>query len=264
MSRPARSLHNRRRRVGLVVLAAFGCATAALGQTLLPPDPSTTVGNVVGFDGFIDENGRALSTLLPRDELDRDPRPWIVSPMYTRCPHTCSAITAALRRALDQSGLAPAEYRVLSFSFDPQETDDGLREFRARMQLPPDWLTLRARDPKTLQRTLAALDFHTIAMDGGNFDHPNLVAILAPDMRLAAYLFGINFSAADLARTVRRARDGVSPVDTWRPYLFLFAALGFLASASVFVLLLSRRRARSDRDLHVPMAAGKPSVEERS
>lgn len=221
-------------------MAAFSVGLAVAGASVLPPDVTKTLGNVVRFEGFVDENGQAL----PESDLQRDPRPWVVSPIYTRCAGTCSAITAGLRRALDESGLAPAEYRVLSFSFDPNETADGLRSFRARMQLPPGWLTLRAGDPQALERTLRALDFRTVSVGTADFDHPNLVAVLAPDGRLAGYLFGIKFSPTELARLARRARAGVSAVDAWRPYLLVMAAFGFLASALVFVALLSRRRAR--------------------
>lgn len=268
MSRPARWLRSRRRwlaHAGRALLASLSFATWAAGETLLPPDPARTVGNVVRLDGFVDENGREPAALLPNGELDRNrpARPWIVSPMYTHCPHTCSAVTVGLQRALDQSGMTSSEYRVVSFSFDPQETDDGLRQFRARMQLPADWLTLRARDPQALERTLKALDFRTITMGDGDFDHPNLVAVLAPDMRLAGYLFGINFAPADLARAVRRARDGVSPVDAWRPYLFFFAALGFLASAVAFVVLLSRRQVRTRRKPTVRTMSSGAAAEER-
>ena len=198
----------------------------------------------MSFDGFVDANGRELSEVLPQAERERDARPWIASPMYTRCPGTCSAVTAGLQRALDQSGLSPTEYRVVSFSFDPQETDRGLREFRERMHLPSTWLTLRARTPEALERTLKSLDFRTITRGEGDFEHPNLLVVLAPDQRLAGYLFGITFSPSELARAVRRARHGVSAIDSWRPYLFLFAVLGFLSSAFGFAVLLSRRRPR--------------------
>jgi protein SCO1/2 len=164
--------------------------------------------------------------------------------MYTHCPHTCSAVTAGLRRAIEESGLAPFEYRVVSFSFDPNETADGLRSFRRRMQLPEGWVTLRARNPEALERTLKALDFHTISIGSEDFDHPNLIVVLSPDMRLASYLFGVTFSPSELRRSVRRARDGVSPVDAWRVNLFLFAAIGFFASTAAFAALLSRNRAR--------------------
>ncbi len=247
MSRPAPSPRSGSlvRCLTWTLLASLALSSAAMAGTLLPPDPSRAVGNRVPFDGFADENGRPLASLVTSAELQRDPRPWIVSPVYTRCPHTCSALTAGLRRALDRSGLSPSEYRILSFSFDPKETDERLRQFRARMHLPPSWLTLRARDPLSLQRTLRSLDFRTISTADGDFDHPNLVAVLAPDRRLASYLFGVNFSARSLAGAVRRARKGISPVDSWRPYLFFFAAVGFAGSAAVFGALLLRRTGTS-------------------
>ena len=127
------------------LLASLALSAGAMAGTLLPPDSARAVGNRVPFDGFADQNGRPLASLVTSAELQRDPRPWIVSPMYTRCPHSCSALTAGLRRALDRSGLSPSEYRIVSFSFDPKETDERLRQFRARMQLPSSWLTLRAR-----------------------------------------------------------------------------------------------------------------------
>ena len=242
MSRPVRFPCSGRRWLhrGVLTLSAavLTLATEAGGSTLLPPDPAVTVGQRVPFDGFIDENGRALS-------LDREVRPWIINPMYTRCPSTCSAITANLRRALDQSGLAPSEYRVLSFSFDPNETADGLREFRTRMQLPAEWLVLRAPNRQALERTLKSLDFRTITLGDGNFEHPNLVAVLAPDRRLVGYVFGVNFSAAELAATTRQARAGVSAIQPWRPYLLTVAAFGFVASAGAFTWLLLARRGRT-------------------
>lgn len=213
-----------------------------MAGTLLPPDPSRAVGNRVSFEGFADENGRSLEGLMTTAELQRDRRPWVVSPMYTHCPHTCSALTGGLRRALERSGLSPSEYRIVSFSFDPNETDEALREFRVRMRLPASWMTLRARDPLSLQRTLRSLDFRTISTADGDFDHPNLVAVLAPDRRLASYLFGTNFSPSALAGAVRRARDGISPVDPWRPYVFFFAAVGFVVSSAVFGILVLRRK----------------------
>jgi glutamate 5-kinase len=112
------------------------------------------------------------------------------------------------------------------------------------MQLPADWLVLRAGDAQALERTLKSLDFRTVTMEDGHFEHPNLVAVLAPDRRLVGYVFGVNFTAADLAGTVRHARAGVSAVDAWRPYIFAIAALGFCASGLLFVWLLSGRRAR--------------------
>jgi hypothetical protein len=101
---------------------------------------------------------------------------------------------------------------------------------------------LRAADGAALAATLRGLDFRTITTADGEFDHPNLIAVLTPDRRLASYLFGVGFSPTALARAVRDARTGVPEVARWRAPLFVFAVVGFAASAFVFFTLLGRRR----------------------
>jgi cytochrome oxidase Cu insertion factor (SCO1/SenC/PrrC family) len=220
------------------LLPALLWSSAARANTLLPPDPDVAIGQEISFAGFVDQNGDPLPT------PSADARPWIVSPMYARCPTTCSVITAALKAALARSGLQPSEYRVLSFSFDPRETDASLAEFRARMQLPPEWVTLRASDPAALERTLRRLDFRTLELYGGRFEHPNLVAVLDPSRRVVDFVYGVNPSPSALARAAARARNGASVLDRWRPYSFFFAAVGLLASSAVFHSLLRHRRRR--------------------
>ena len=218
-------------------------ASNARAQRLLPPDPSKTIGGVVSFAGFVDAEGRDGESLMRPDASGRA-LPWIVSPIYTRCPHTCSPLTTGLRTALEKSDLQGTEYRVVSFSFDPDETAEGLRAFRAKLQLPDTWLTVRAARPEALERVLASLDFRTIKNADGQYDHPNLVAILAPDLRLTEYLFGIRFVPTQLAAAVRRAPNGPSPLAGWHGYLFAVAGTGLMLSAFVFVSVLLRRRAR--------------------
>lgn len=219
-------------------LALLLTAAAAPAVPLLPPDPDLVIGRQIVFDGLVDETGR------PFQPAAADQRPWVVSPIYTQCQSTCSAITSGLAAALRRGGLKPDDYRVLSLSFDPQETDAGLAAFRARMQLPPEWATVRAADPATLQRVLRSLDFRTLQLDNGHFEHPNLVTVLDAERRAVAIVYGVTPSATDLAAAVSRARDGVSALDRWRPYLFFFAVVGLLASAAVFFLLLRRAQHR--------------------
>jgi cytochrome oxidase Cu insertion factor (SCO1/SenC/PrrC family) len=209
---------------------------AAARASVPPPDPDRSLGQVIAFDGFVDEGGRSFRAA--RD----DGRAWIVSPIYTRCPTTCAALTASLQAALRASGLRPADYRALSFSFDPQETDASLAEFRERMRLPAEWVTLRAADPAALERTLRGLDFRTLQLDGGGFEHPNVVAVLDGDLRVVDYVYGLPPSPDALARTIRRARTGASPLDRWRPYALLLTGAGFALSAAVFLAVLGRRR----------------------
>ncbi len=247
MLRPVRSPRLRRWRGSAGAVSLLGTllvGAPAAGQTLLPPDPALTVGHVIPFDGFVDEEGRAFVSSAP----DAAGAPvWIVSPIYTRCAFTCTPITLALRSALDRSGLQASQYRVMSFSFDPNETAEGLRAFRARMELPEQWLTLRAANPAALERTLKALDFRTITLGDTDFAHPNLIVILAPDQRLVKYLFGTTFGPTEVAAAVQRAGSDAAFAEPWEPYVFTAAVIGLLLSSLVFFSLLLRRSPRRAR-----------------
>jgi len=220
---------------GLLVVAA------SHAQTVLPPDPSKTIGGRVSFQGFVDENGRDVAALAGTPN-GLDPAPvWIVSPIYTRCPFTCSPITTALKTALRESDLEPSAYRVVSLSFDPNETGESLRAFRAAMQLPAGWLTIRAASTDALERTLGNLDFRTMVIGDGQYAHPNLLAVLAPDMRLNEYIFGVTFSPTQMASAVRAARGGASSRARYG-YVVVGSGIGLLVSAFIFFTVLLRRR----------------------
>jgi protein SCO1/2 len=223
---------------------AAGLAAPSVAAALAPPDTARTIGRKLSFEGFVDQAGRPLGA-APSRVASNDERPWIVSPIYTRCPHTCSALTAGLRNALKESGLAASEYRVLSFSFDPSETAETLQAFRDKMHLPADWATLRATDQPSLARLLETMDFRTMQTPSGEFQHPNLVVVLTPELELAGYVFGVKPSPADLSKLVRSARTGVPATARWGTLLFFIAAIGFLASSFVFVWLLVDRRSRT-------------------
>jgi cytochrome oxidase Cu insertion factor (SCO1/SenC/PrrC family) len=221
------------RSVRSVLAAAAIVGGLASAQPVLAPDTGAAIGRRLDLSRFVDERGAPFTS-------DGGPTPWIVSPVYARCRSTCSPLTAALKRALAESGAADA--RVVSFSFDPDERPEDLAAFRARLALPPRWLTLRATDGAALDAALATLDFRTIALADGQLDHPNLVVVLTPDMRLSEYLFGVDVTGRELAAALARARAGGAGRGAWRATLFTLAALGFAASAFVFVSRMVRRR----------------------
>ena len=247
-SLPVRELRRGDARLLGAVLAIIVAVAEGGAQTVLPPDPGKTIGRPVPLDGLVDERERDFAEWKSQPGESDRPRAYILSPVYTRCPHTCSPITSSLRSALERSGLDRSEFRVISFSFDPEETASGLSAFRSKLQLPDDWLTLRALSPEGLARTLASLDFRTIKRGDGEYDHPNLIAIVTPDLRLDGYLFGVAFSPTELAAAVRRAAAGGSWLARWQGWLFVVAGAGLVVSAFVFFTLLQRRSARTRGD----------------
>ena len=216
-----------------ILLAAL--AAPAMGEGLPWPDQSESLGREIRFDGLVDDAGRNFSSDVT------DMRPWIVCPIYTRCPTTCSALTAALKTSLADSALQSSDYRVLVLSFDAQESAAGLAEFRARLRLPDDWAVVRAADPAALERVLRGLDFRTIELDDGRIEHPNLVAVLDAQQRVSGYVFGLTLPPREIARAVRRARGGDAATDLLRSYPIAAAALGLLASVLIFLAMVIAR-----------------------
>lgn len=227
---------SRRGRIVRATILLAALASPAMGDGLPWPNQSESVGREIRFDGFVDDAGHRFSG----DAADM--RPWIVCPIYTRCPTTCSALTAALKTSLASSELRSSEYRVLVLSFDAQESDASLADFRARMRLPSDWTVVRAENGAALERVLRALDFRTIELDDGRIEHPNLVAVLDAQQRVSGYVYGLTLPPSELTRAVHTARDGDATADLLRSYPIAAAAIGLLASATIFLAAIRRGR----------------------
>ncbi|MCX8072788.1 MAG: SCO family protein [Candidatus Binatia bacterium] len=204
-----------------------------LGQGLAP-----LVGESVRIDTVVDETGRAI-TLAPQPP---EAGPLLLAPIYARCPHTCSPLTANLLRAIQEAGGRLGKYRVASLSIDPRETPENLRRFRQRLGLPADWLLVRARDGSELRKLLQELRFVAVERADGQFDHPNVVYVLSPTGVVTAALPGLSLTASELVSAVNSARSGGAP--WWRLPVFALAAIGFAASAWVFAVAWLQRRGR--------------------
>ncbi|HEU4930100.1 MAG TPA: SCO family protein [Candidatus Krumholzibacteria bacterium] len=215
--------------IGLAMLIAGAAGAQA-------PDESKTVGTQMPDVELIADNDSTfrLSSLWGK--------PVIVSPIFTTCPHTCTMITESLRDALRGVGAPGVGYHVVTVSFDPADDSAAMRAYRERMQLPPSWRLATAR-PDQLAALLTALDFTVTPMAEGGFAHPNLVVVLGPDLRVARYVHGVMFEAADLRTALEDASTQASLVRRFRPYIVLVSVMA--VGAVVWVLLATRKRAPS-------------------
>lgn len=218
------------RRYAACVLLSMLFAGAAAAQR---PDESKTLGTQMPDVELVADNDSTfrLSALWGK--------PVIISPIFTTCPHTCGMITESLRDALREIGEPGVGYEVLTVSFDPADDSAAMRAYRERMQLPPNWRMATAR-PDQLAALLGALDFTVTPMEGGGFAHPNLVAVLRPDLRVASYVHGVMFASADLSTALKDAADQASLVRRFRPVIVLASMLA--AGAVVWALLATRKR----------------------
>jgi protein SCO1/2 len=227
----------RRGRLLRAAAATLGVAAGvASAQTALPPDEARTLGRRVADAVFLDEHGD------PVELQSLAGLPLIVSPIFTRCHHVCPMITASLEQAVAELGTPGDAFNVLSLSFDVSDGDEDLSRFRRKLELPATWRVVRATSDQLLP-FLDSIDFRFISADDGTFVHPNLVVVLTPDLEVARYLYGVDYSAADLRNALATARGERGLLDALGPYLLVVGVLGALVAALAIGLTLSRSRA---------------------
>jgi protein SCO1/2 len=212
-------------------------AAGAAAQVSNRPDEAKTIGTQMPDVTLVSDDSTTyrLSALWGK--------PVIVSPIFVTCPHTCSMITESLRDALAKIGEPGVGYEVLTVTFDPADDAAALRAYRERMGLSPAWrlATASAADIDTL---LGALDFRVAPMEGGGFAHPNLVAILSPDLTVSGYVHGVAYDAEEIRAALNHSARRSSLVTRFRPFILLVALGGVLTVA--WALFLTRRRRGPD------------------
>lgn len=213
--------------------AALATALAVRASAQAPPDEKKAIGTQMPDVTFIADNDSTfrLSAMWGK--------PVIVSPIFTSCPSACPMITESLRDALRDVGEPGVGYNVLTVSFDPADDPAAMRAYREQMGLPKGWrlATLSAADLATF---LDAIDFHVTALEEGGFAHPNVIAVLGPDLKVASYVHGVMFESAELNAAMEAAARKASLVTRFRPVLLAVSATGALAV--LCVLYVTRRR----------------------
>lgn len=224
MSRTARS-----RPISSVAWAAGLLAVlAGAGQAglILAGKPGLPLENLQVFD----END------APRELVARDAsEPALLAPVYTRCAGTCPITTMSLRQAFE--GRHPP-FRVLIFSFDPADTAQDLRDFRAREGLPADWVLVRARDGASTRKFLDQLGFSVMEAPGG-FGHPDETFVLSPRGAWTGTFVGADFSEKELDAAYRGASASGDPAKR----LLLLSGAGLVVCLAAGVWVLGRVRA---------------------
>ncbi len=159
----------------LIVIFLLGTHLQAKANQDFPEPPleSRVVGQRIPGDAvFRDESGAPFSLIQLRAEGKR----FLLAPLFTSCKHTCAAIAAGVKGAIQG---VPLEERpqVVLLSFDPEDTAEGVASFRKSQQLPSDWRILLG-NTKNISRVLEVLDFRPLRSSEAGFLHPNAVFAL--------------------------------------------------------------------------------------
>lgn len=181
--------------------------------TTIPDDIVMTdeAGNKVSVAGLID-------------------RPTIVAPVYLHCTHVCPMLLNGLADALGKLDLVQAgrDYRVVTLSFDEQETPALAREKKLnylaaiRAPFPAEAWPFLTGDNANIRKFTDAVGF-TFQRDGEDFSHPLALIVLAPGGKVVRYLYGTTFLPFQITMAVTEASQGKVGTPTGRILTYCFS-----------------------------------------
>ena len=160
---------------------------------------------------FLDEQGQPVKLESLFD------RPVVLTLVYYRCPGICTPLLNELTRAVDHCDLVPGkDYRLVTISFDPEETAELARQKRENMlaqlknvTVSPDQWRFLTGDAENIRRLTEEVGFrYAPDQNGVDYIHAATVVFLSPDGMIARYLNGLKFNPADLKMAVIDASEG--------------------------------------------------------
>lgn len=161
---------------------------------------------------FTDHQGRAVKL----GDYFGDGKPVVLSLVYYRCPGVCTATLTGLAQAIGESELSLGEkYRVVTVSFNPQETHDlaatKRQNYLEGLDVQGDaegWVYLTG-DASSIERLTKAVGFKYRWVEAtGEYAHDSAAIIATPDGRISRYLRGSFYEAETFRLSLVEASDG--------------------------------------------------------
>jgi protein SCO1 len=191
------------------------------GQTI-PPDIT-----------FFDENGEKIKL------GDMRGKPVLLTLVYYTCEHICPQMLEGLALALPRLSLqAGRDYRVITASFDPEDTPQRAKESRknyikaAGISFPEGAWKFLTGDSRNIQRLTESVGFR-YRKDIHGFTHPVVLIFLTPEGKISRYFsvtkyeygaaYPISFSSFDLNIAFAEAAQGKPVTELKRVLLYCFS-----------------------------------------
>lgn len=149
-------------------------------------------------------------------------RPVLLQMGYMKCPMLCSLVLNELVRGLDDvDWTAGKEFDVVSISINPEEGSElahakklGYLAQYERAGSEGGWHFLTGEADHT-KAIADAVGFQFKKLPDGEYSHPAMVAVIAPDGRIVRYLYGVKYEPATLRMALLEGSEGTigTPLD---------------------------------------------------
>jgi len=162
-------------------------------------------------------------------------RPTVLTMNYANCPQLCGLQLSGFVNTLNQMDQwsVGEQFRVITVSLDPTESDDLAAGFRSktlagydRPQVEEGWSFLRGKN-EDIRRLADTIGFHYNSFeDKGQYAHTAVLTLLDPQGKVARYLYGIEYLPSTLRLSLAETASSkyVSTVDALILRCFLYDA----------------------------------------
>jgi len=152
---------------------------------------------------------------------DKTGKPLILVLSYFNCDGTCSVVNNDLVKLLatQTAWKLGRDFRVLTVSFDPHDTQQTLGEFRAKLDMPKEWeegwtLSLPATpDQSKILADSVGFKYFWSNPDH-SFLHPGVYIFMSPEGRVVRYLYSTQTKSFDVGLALTDTLgDRIAPHD---------------------------------------------------
>ncbi|MEM9752629.1 MAG: SCO family protein [Planctomycetota bacterium] len=248
-------------RIALVSLLVLGFAVPVFGQSRMRPgmtdgdfDPTApppemrgvTIDQLLGAavpisGGLVDEQGERVTL----NQLLDAGLPVVLDLGYYECPLLCPTVKKGITRAVKDSSFTLGEdYRIVSLSFDHEETPAVARAEQSRVLKAPEFAQIEAPEsawrfltgPEPAVRAVAdAVGYgYKYLPQQDEFGHAAGIVFLSPDGTVSSYLLGVDYPGRQFDLALSDAKDGNTGSIIMMALQFCFA---FDPSAGKYVLV---------------------------
>jgi protein SCO1 len=175
---------------------------------------------------FKDQDGKAVTL---GDYLHADV-PVILTFNYSSCPMLCSLQLNGFVEGLKKLDFAAGkQFRIITVLLDPKETDETSRRFRARYLSQYNrpgseggWTFLTGTDANIHALAKAVGFSYSYNEVRQEYIHPAAITLLAPDGKVARYLYGLQYPDKTLRLGLVEASEGRVGTSLDRLILYCF------------------------------------------
>ncbi len=180
----------------LTILALCSQAFANVEVSLSQPNENETIGKRLPDVSFLNEDNQKVKLSSSEEKA------FLFVPFYTHCKSTCPLNISHLKDVL--KNFSNNDYRVVLFSFNPDDTFQDLKDFRKALQVPKEWSIFKASagDTNSILRTI---DFRYMT-EGVDFVHSNTIVVLSPTLGIVKFIQGLGYTPRSIDNSIKEAK----------------------------------------------------------